>query len=261
MCQQILEATQGRAPLSTGAQTSGPMTGARAPSAEFAMLIGDGMPTDALALVLDELDYGVILLDGRDDVQFANYRALGELDRRQALQLARGRLLASDARDAQTLACALAGARRGVRRLIELGTDKCRIRMSVLPVGTDGVMLTLGRARLCEPLTIIGFAATYGLTLTETNVLEALCEGLSPTDIARVHGVAVSTVRTQIASIRDKTDTEGIDHLRREMATLPPIPVKLRCASRQAMPQPSNREAAGRAAAPAINGARVPVAA
>jgi DNA-binding CsgD family transcriptional regulator len=50
-----------------------------------------------------------------------------------------------------------------------------------------------------------------------------LCEGLRPSDIARRQRVAISTVRTQIGSIRLKTGASSITSLLREIALLPPM--------------------------------------
>jgi DNA-binding CsgD family transcriptional regulator len=54
-------------------------------------------------------------------------------------------------------------------------------------------------------------------------VLAALCDGDDPSGIARRFGVAVSTVRSQIASIRQKTRSTSIRELVRQVAVLPPI--------------------------------------
>jgi len=37
-------------------------------------------------------------------------------------------------------------------------------------------------------------------------VLQALCGGAQPTGMARQFGVAISTIRTQLASLRQKTE-------------------------------------------------------
>jgi DNA-binding CsgD family transcriptional regulator len=67
-----------------------------------------------------------------------------------------------------------------------------------------------------------------GLTPAETRVLELLCAGVRPTEIAGRAGVAVSTVRTQIGSIRAKTGAASIRELVRQVAVLPPLVGALR---------------------------------
>jgi DNA-binding CsgD family transcriptional regulator len=72
------------------------------------------------------------------------------------------------------------------------------------------------------------FARSHDLTLAETRVLEALSEGLQPNDIAARHGVGISTVRSQIGSIRSKTRSDSIGALVRQVAVLPPLVGALR---------------------------------
>ena len=59
-------------------------------------------------------------------------------------------------------------------------------------------------------------------------MLELLCSGVRPTEVARQQGVAVSTVRTQIGSIRAKTGAGSISELVRQVAVLPPMVGALR---------------------------------
>jgi len=81
----------------------------------------------------------------------------------------------------------------------------------------------LPRRRLCQPLSTYGFARYHGLSSAESQVLHLLCDGLQPTEIAELHGVAITTVRTQIASIRIKTDAPTVGELIQRIARLPPI--------------------------------------
>lgn len=186
-----------------------------------------------LGLALDQIDYGVILLDARHMVCFANYRARTELKRGQLLQAVGGGIRACGVNDRAALVGALAAAGRGLRQWIALGERKERIGVAVTPIegfGGEGtcVMLTLARPNLCEPLTINGFAQAHGLTAAERRVLEALCGGEAPGMIARRFGVSLTTVRSQVSSIRSKTHSEGIDHLMLEIAKQPPLPCRLR---------------------------------
>ena len=54
-------------------------------------------------------------------------------------------------------------------------------------------------------------------------MLRGLAGGLRPAQIARAAGVAMSTVRTQITSIRLKTGARSIGELVRLVTVLPPI--------------------------------------
>ena len=77
-------------------------------------------------------------------------------------------------------------------------------------------------------INLIDVSPYYGLTLAETRVLEALSEGLHPNDIATRYGVGISTIRSQIGSIRLKTRSDSIGALVRQVAVLPPLVGALR---------------------------------
>jgi DNA-binding CsgD family transcriptional regulator len=85
------------------------------------------------------------------------------------------------------------------------------------------VLLMLGKRRVCEALSVDAYARSHGLTLAEARVLERLASGEAPCQAAQVLGVAISTVRTQIGQIRQKTGARSIRALLREIATLPPL--------------------------------------
>jgi DNA-binding CsgD family transcriptional regulator len=89
-------------------------------------------------------------------------------------------------------------------------------------------LLVLGKRQVCEQLSVQGFARSVSLTPAETRVLEQVCGGVRPNDIAQRAGVAVSTVRTQIGSIRAKTGAASIRELVRQVAVLPPLVGALR---------------------------------
>jgi DNA-binding CsgD family transcriptional regulator len=136
--------------------------------------------------------------------------------------------------DVAPLYDALAAAQRGLRKLITVGEGDQRVSVSVVPLpesagrGTPLTLLVLGKRRVCEQLSVQGFARSVSLTPAETRVLESLCGGVRPSDIARDGGVAVSTVRTQIGSIRAKTGAASIRHLVQQVAVLPPLVGALR---------------------------------
>jgi DNA-binding CsgD family transcriptional regulator len=84
---------------------------------------------------------------------------------------------------------------------------------------------------MCGTLAVQGFARAMGLTPAESNVLEQLCSGLEPTEIARANRVGIATVRTQIGAIRNKVGARSIRDLQRRIASLPPMVSALRHAS------------------------------
>lgn len=183
-----------------------------------------------LALALDEMDYGIVVLDDAFQVLHANHQARKELRLGAPLSLEASVLRVATAVDQRALEEALlAAVRRGIRRLVCLGEAQQRMRVSVVPLPVGGgwrapaVMLALERSQACAHLTVQGFARLYRLSPGEEQVLQALCLAQNPAEIARQHGVALSTVRTQITNIRTKTGTDSIRDLVHHMSMLPPL--------------------------------------
>ncbi|MBS1178731.1 MAG: transcriptional regulator, LuxR family [Proteobacteria bacterium] len=186
-------------------------------------------------LMLDEIDYGVLLLGSDAQVLHLNHAARCELDAQHPLQLLGRQLRARDAADVVRLHDALqAATQRGLRRLLMLGQNGHRVAVAVVPLRTDGpdgqaaTQLSMGKRQMCGGLGVHWFARSHDLTLAETRVLEALSEGLQPIDIATRHGVGISTIRSQIGSIRSKTRSDSIGALVRQVAVLPPLVGALR---------------------------------
>ena len=191
-----------------------------------------------LTRMLDEIDYGMLLVGSGAQVLYSNHAARLELDGDHPLQLLGNSLHALRPHDVLPLQDALAAAQRGLRRLVTLGAGVHRVGVSVVPLpenaseraGGQGplTLLVLGKRQVCEQLSVHGFARSLQLTPAETRVLELLCAGARPTAIARQQNVAVSTVRTQIGSIRAKTGAGSISELVRQVAVLPPLVGALR---------------------------------
>jgi DNA-binding CsgD family transcriptional regulator len=189
-----------------------------------------------LALMLDEIDYGMLLLSDESNVLHANHVAKSELDASHPLQLLGSQLRVRHATDVGPLRSAIADAtQRGLRRMVALGSGEQRITLAVVPLRGGGVegadpltLLVFGKRSMCSALTSHWFARDHGLTPAETRILSALCEGRAPGSIAAAQGVALSTVRSQIGSIRIKTGAESIRGLVRQVAVLPPLVSALR---------------------------------
>jgi len=193
-----------------------------------------------LAATLDEIDYGLLLLAGGTQVVHVNHAARAELNSSHPLQLLGRDVRARRTEDVRPLAEALqAAATRGLRKLLTLGEGEQRISISIVPLsppreGAEPVTLVLlGKRRVCEVLSVQAFALSHGLTSAEARVLAALCRGTSPGRIASEIGVAISTVRTHIGNIRQKTGAESIRALVQQVAVLPPLMGVLRLTSGQ----------------------------
>jgi len=184
---------------------------------------------DWLLAVLDLLDYGILLLDAGARALHVNRAASSLLGEATLLRLHDGRVDAARPEDAPAWRDALhAAARRGLRTLLALGgTARTAVSVIPLPARGDGeraaTLVVAGRHSLCEVLSAQWFARRNELTQTESQVLQMLCQGLRPSDIAERQDVAISTVRTQIGSIRLKTGASSITALLREIALLPPM--------------------------------------
>lgn len=194
-------------------------------------------------LVLDAIDYGVALLRADGRLLYANAAMFDVLDaglvlRVDAAHQVRATLPADELRfvEARHAACD-----RGLRRLVQLG----RHARTVVLVGLGGVggvggvgggrpgadqpcLLMASRPAPCERLSIDLYAKLHGLTSAEAQVLSLLAEGLRPAAIALRQGVRISTVRTQIGSIRSKTEERSMVRLMQRLSTLPPIVNALR---------------------------------
>ena len=203
--------------------------------------------------MLDEIDYGMVLLTADAQVLYLNHTARLELDGEHPLQMLGSALRAGRPQDVAPLHEALASALRGLRKLVMLGAGAHRVSISVVPLpgGSQGThatndshaaqgghpcqadlrpatLLVLGKRQVCEQLSVQGYARSMRLTPAETQVLELLCAGVRPTQIARLQNVRVSTVRTQLGAIRMKTGAAGISDLVRQVAVLPPLLTVLR---------------------------------
>jgi len=195
---------------------------------------GRDLATTWFALMCDEVDYGMLLVEADGRVVYMNHAARVELDGQHPLQLVGAALQAQCASDVVQLHDALTAAQqRKLRRLLMLGEGEHRVSISVVPLpsndGHEGMtLLMLGKRQVSQRLSLQAFARGVALTPAETRVLESLCEGLDPREIARQNAVGLATVRSQIHSIRAKTGAPTVGALVRQVAVLPPLVEALR---------------------------------
>jgi DNA-binding CsgD family transcriptional regulator len=188
-----------------------------------------------LVAMLDEIDYGMLLVADDLHLLHANHVARAELDAEHPLQVLGRELRARQPHDVAPLHGALTDAcRRRLRRLVTLGDGRQRVCLAVVPIPAPGdatptsALVMLGKRQVCQDLSVEAFARAHALTPAETQVLKALCSGARPGEIALQHSVALSTVRSQVGSIRAKTGAETIGALVRTVALLPPMVGALR---------------------------------
>jgi DNA-binding CsgD family transcriptional regulator len=191
-----------------------------------------------LAAALDEMDYGIVLLTDTDHVMLVNHAARAKLDANHPLQLHGRELRARFSHDVVGLHTALQGAaQRGLRRLLTLGERPHCVSVAVVPLlagdSLGATLVMIGRRQVCEALSLQGYARSRGLTPAETRVLMHLCAGAQLGDVAAHLGVAVSTVRSHIGTIRMKTGAASMRALLGQLATLPPLMGVLRAVGRE----------------------------
>jgi DNA-binding CsgD family transcriptional regulator len=185
-----------------------------------------------MACVLDEVDYGLMLVSADGLVVHANHAALCELSSSHPIELRSRRVRARDPQEQQALFEALDGARRrGTRCILNMGQPQARVGLSIVPLplplsnraNGNAVLLTLQRSQLVEKLSVGAFARARGLSQREQEVLAALCEGLRPNQIAERMGVAVATVRSHVHNLKEKTQSRSMVELVKQVALLPPL--------------------------------------
>ena len=94
---------------------------------------------DALMLrLIDEIDYGLMLVDASGRVRVANRLARRECVAPGALRVVHGELQAAQPADNAALRHALDAAQRGRRELLELGRGGQRVRLAVVPLSDPG---------------------------------------------------------------------------------------------------------------------------
>lgn len=178
---------------------------------------------------LDHVGRGMLLVGAGARVLHANRLASLAIAGGHPLHLSAGRLEARNPADEPRLAAALQAAmQRGLRQLLHLGQGAASVTVAVLPIDDEGggaALVSLEQPRRTQDLAVQCYARQHGLTSAETAVLEALLDGLTPSDVARAKRVAVSTVRTQIGQLRLKTGSRSIRQLLDRVGGLPPMMV------------------------------------
>lgn len=180
--------------------------------------------------VLDAIGIGVWILDPGGGVVLVNSLARRTMSGGHTLRLA-GPLLVSGRPDQQRrFDRALAGARNGHRSMMQLGVDGEARLFAVVPLGsladcgdTGHILLLCGHRTATEPLAMTLLAKVLGLTQCETHVLADLCDGFMAQDIADRRAVKISTVRTQIACLREKAGVHTVPQLIAKVSSLPPL--------------------------------------
>lgn len=211
-----------------------PMSTPRTPATRTARL-----PAELAWRALEEVDFGLVLVEPDGTLHHANHLARHELARERFLRLVQGAVAGIGDERHKRIAAGLRLAGSGRRQLITLDQGGDSLSVACVPLGLPGdglepplVLMMLGRQAGDQAFAVSFFARAHGLTPAEETVLRALCAGRSVREITRENGVAESTVRTQIRSLRDKAGAPSIRQLVQRIAALPPVvPVGLSMAA------------------------------
>lgn len=180
-----------------------------------------------LADALDQLGFGVAVLGFGGEVLHANRAALARLAEMRDGTCGAASLAVTNS---VPLRIALARAAEGKRGVVLLATPTRVMRAVLLPLGAEAgtAALVFEKPSNCEPMALGLFAREHRLTPTEQIVLSGLCEGLRVAEIARQLGAAISTVRTHVRRLLEKTSVRRQADLLGMLAALPPLaPVRI----------------------------------
>jgi DNA-binding CsgD family transcriptional regulator len=186
--------------------------------------------------VIDLLEYGLLVVQTTTmKIHHMNRRAC------ELISIGRGRavgvhvldqvIVCNDRRHEAEFLQGLKDVKQGKTSLIQVADDLPPLVLSPLrfhgadrPLQQgDFALLVFGKSRaLCES-TLTLYARAHQLTYTEANVLSSICDGLGVEEIASKNSVKISTVRTQIKSIREKTQTVTIRELIHRLGMLPSV--------------------------------------
>ena len=197
----------------------------------------DGLAHDLLLRVLDEVDYGLLVIDAQSRILHANHLARQELSSGRVIVTHARALLGRNTDLTVKLQGALEQALRGQRKLLQLKQGDHELSVAFVPLclplefDAQSVLVLLSRKNASDNQALRMFARSQSLSPSEEAVLLALCRGASIPGIAADHKVAESTVRSQIKALREKTGCGSIRALMQRVHSLPPVVPALRSLS------------------------------
>ncbi len=229
-------ATSGRAPAQDEPAAGAPYDGPERRHDERGALV------QLLASVLDEVDYGLVLIAADGRVVHANHAARLQLGATQAMRLADQRLVCRSGANQRALDAALSGARdSGRRRMLTFeGHDAaapgraCDVSIVPLPSSLDGapgghaVLASLARARIAQTLSVDAWARELRLSPREQQVLAGMCDGLRVKEIAARLEIGEETVRSHVKRLKFKTGCADRFDMVSQVSRLPPMLGSLR---------------------------------
>ncbi len=179
--------------------------------------------------VIDEIDYGILVINAQSEILQANHLARHALHTGHLLASVNNLLTGRSPDLCAQIEQGLEHACRGQRKLVFLESSQGDMPVVFIPLThpleTDSptVLVLLTRQSACDNLAVRMYARAQRLSPSEESVMIGLCRGLEVSDIARENGVAQSTVRSQVKSLREKTGCPSIRRLIQRIHSLPPV--------------------------------------
>ncbi len=194
----------------------------------------EALESNAYVHAIDQLAFGVIILNERRHVIRVNETAAGMLRDGRLLQISGNELQAGSARHqgelSQALQAVYQAARsdgRGARALKLTGTGSAPSILHLLlkPITASsggegaGVAIFVSVDNLHRNVSIEPFARLYGISRAEVALVAALLDGASITEAAAALGISENTARAQLRSVFGKTGTHRQPELTRLVLT------------------------------------------
>ncbi len=187
-----------------------------------------------LMRVFDEIDYGMLIIDAQGRILHANHLGRHELANGRIVMSYGNSLLGSNATLTAQIQQAMESSFRGQRKLLMLTEGDKELSLAFTPLShpleadAPSVLVMMSRQNVCDNLAVRMFARTLNLSPSEESVLLGLCRGWQIAEIAKSHGVAESTIRSQIKTLREKANAPSIRRLLHRINSLPPVVPALR---------------------------------
>lgn len=182
---------------------------------------------DLNLLLLEAAPWGVVTLDHRGLVLWANGPALAAVGRGDGLRIDRGQLHAQRAADDRSLQAAISGAlaaargeafdgggtlavgRRGATIPYAAKVLPMRCVVGPMPENVPFVVVLISDPAHPQLPTADDLTTVFGLTAREAEVALFIAKGLPVPDIAKRMGILNGTVRVHLANVMTKTATRS----------------------------------------------------
>ena len=179
----------------------------------------------AAALALDAFDFSAMIVRHDRKLILCNVAAEALLNRRAGLTARAGRLYArmpaADADLGARLAAATTGLPQAGALLVTMGETDAPCRLLIAPMPMTGAALVVVDTPDAQSGCVWPAAQIYGLSAAETALGEVLVSGGTLEDFADARGVRISTARTQMSALLQKTGTSRQTQLVSRLASLP----------------------------------------